>query len=305
MKVLKKVFSILNALIKKGFWFNNIKFQDCRKFWGFNTFNTDVINLGSTSAVCAFDYNGIPLKCFNWALSINPLLGDMAILKNYYSYLKEGASIIIPLCPFSSLAGCYSITEDRYYTLLYPSSIPGYSIRRHNQIKKEMNFPLFYYPIWNLLTDLKQLIHRKGNRVLSDEEMKDDANNRMNNWMKEFSINSFSDPLTLVNLDAINDAAQILNNIIGFCKERNLTPYLLIPPVYHSLGLLFTPDLKTKVIDQLVNRIEDKSIWFHNYMNDPDFCRRKDLFRNSFLLNSKGAKLFTKRVLADLELYGV
>lgn len=303
MKVLEKIFSISNALIKKGFWFNNIKFQDCSKFWVYNTFNTDVINLGSTSAVCAFDYDGIPLKCSNWALSINPLLGDMAILKNYFSYLKEGATVIIPLCPFSALAGGYSITEDRYYTLLYPSSIPSYSLRRHNQIRGEMLSPIFIYSPWNLFDDIKHVICGNKDRLLSEAEMVIDAKIRMDNWMKEFSIYSFSNSLSMINVDSINEAARIVNDIIRFCKERNLTPYLLIPPVYHSLGSLFTPDVKAQVIDQLVNKIEDKSVWFHNYMDDHEFRGRNDLFRDSFLLNRKGAKLFTKRVLTDLNLF--
>lgn len=300
MNILKIIFGVLNTLIIKGYWYNNIKFQDCRKFWGYKTFNTDVVNLGSTSAVCAFDYDGIPLKCANWALSINPLLGDMAILKNYFSYLKEGATIIIPLCPFSSLAGSYSITEDRYYSLLYPSSIPSYSLRRHNQIKSEMYSPIYFYSLFNFLTDIKYLVRGKKNVLMNEDEMNEDAERRMDGWMREFSIISFSNPLSLVNQDSITEAAKILNDIVRFCHERLLNPCILLPPVYHTLGDYFTSDVKKKVIDSLVNKIEDKTVWYHNYMNDPEFSKRNDLFQNSFLLNKKGAEIFTKKVLNDI-----
>ena len=128
-----KIKYILNALIKRGYWFNNVFFEGCRKMSMYSTFNTDVINLGSTSAVHAFNYDGLGLKAGNWAMTRNPLLGDYAILKNYSSFLKKDRSIvIITLCPFSSLAGSYNFLDDRYYTFLYPSTIPMLMIWKLN-----------------------------------------------------------------------------------------------------------------------------------------------------------------------------
>lgn len=303
MNVLRRLYFILNGIVRRGFWYNNVKFKDCKKFWLYNNFNTDVVNLGSTSALYAFDYNNIPLKCANWALSTNPLVGDFAILKNYFSYLKENeAIVIIPLCPFSSLSGIYNIVEDRYYTLLYPSSIPNYSFRRHNQIKEEMQFPLRIYPFWSIFSDIKNVFLNNQKSILSENEMELDARTWMKNWMQEFNITDFSYPLSLVNKDAIDDSAKILNNIISFCKARNLKPKLLIPPVYHSLGMLFTSEIRNKIIDSLIDKIEDKTIWYRNYMDDEEFNNDSSLFRNSFILNNKGASLFTKKVLRDLEL---
>ena len=47
-KIAKKIYHVINALIRRGRWFNETKFPDCGKFWNYNTFNTDVVNLGST-----------------------------------------------------------------------------------------------------------------------------------------------------------------------------------------------------------------------------------------------------------------
>ena len=303
MNILRKVYNLLNAVIRKGFWYNNVKFTDCKKFWTYTCFNTDIVNLGSTSAVNAFNYTGIPLKCANWALKTNPLTGDLAILKNYLSYLKSNnATVLIPICPFSSLSGRYKITEDKYYTILYPASIPNYSYKKHQQIKCEMHEPIRIYPLWCMFSDLRNIFKKKKNIILSETEMQIDAKNWMNNWMKEFGITDFSYQLSLINQDAIEDAAKILNEIISLCKERNIKPKLLVPPVYHSLGILFSTEIKNKIIDSLINKIEDKSIWYHNYMDDEDFANNSSLFQNSFLLNEKGALLFTKRVMKDLEL---
>lgn len=302
MSIFRKVYRIINGLIRRGYWYNNVKFKDCSKFWCYKTFNTDVVNLGSTSSVFAFNYSGIPLKCANWALSTNPLAGDLAILKNYVSYLKEGATVIIPLCPFTSLAGGYSISEDHYYSLLYPSTIPCYSIRRHNKVKLERQTPLLAYPLLSLFSDLKHLVVKPKQKVMTENEMEKDAQTWMSNWKKEFSVSDFSYPLLLKNQDAIVDAAKVLNEIVAFCKERNIRSVILIPPVYHTLGELFTPEIRKKIIDSLIERVEDKSVWYHNYMDDSEFTNDTSLFQSSFLMNEKGAKIFTRRALTDLDI---
>lgn len=301
MSIKTKIKGVLNKLIRHGQWYKESKFKDCQKFWTYKTFNTEIINLGSTSGVDAFSYDGIPYKCANWALSTNPLKGDLAILKNYCSYLCENDStVILPLCPFSSLSGSYNIDEDKYYTLLYPSSIPSFSIRRQQQIKSVVSNPLSSYPALSVFTDIKALLRRKKSKALSEEQMQIDAKRWMSAWMKEFSITNFSYPLSMVNRDGIEDAVKILNEIISFCKERNIRPVMLIPPVYHSLGELFTPEIRNKIINPLIDGVDNKSVWYHNYMDDSEFTNDISLFQNSFLMNQKGAKLFTRRVLKDL-----
>lgn len=148
MSIKHKIASKINGAIRRTHWFNEELFPDCRKFWNYNTFNTDVINLGSTSGYYAFDYEGLPIKGGNFALRHNPLSGDQAILKNYFGYLNpKGSHVIIPLCVFSSLAGSYDFMEDRFYTLIYPSSIPHFSYRRQQQIKAIAASPIRRFPL--------------------------------------------------------------------------------------------------------------------------------------------------------------
>ena len=301
MSLLRKIYNVLNAVIRRGYWFNNIKFKDCRKLWTYDQFNTEVVNLGSTSGLHAFDYTDINAKCANWAISNNPLLGDFAILKNYVSYLKEGATVIIPLCPFSSLAGRYKISEDRYYSILYPSSIPDFSFRRAQQIKNEMLAPVLSYSFYGFFLDLKNLIWH-NNKILSEDKMRLDSKKWIKDWKREFNISDFSNDLSLVNRDSILDAIGIINGMISFCKERNLTPAILIPPVYHTLSTEFNDDFQKRILSPLLDGIEDKFIWYHNYMDDQEFINDCTLFDDSFLLNKKGAKLFTNRVLKDLSI---
>ena len=303
MSIIKKIGGLINKFIKKGHWYRHVIFQDCEKFWGYQKFNLDVVNLGSTSGLNAFVYEGLSLKCANWAMTGKSLLGDLAILNNYISYMKpHDGVVIIPLCPFSSLAGRYMTLDNRFYTLLHPNSIPNFSYYEQQKVKIMMQRPISFFPMVAIITDFMHWVKKgKTSCMMSEERMKEDAEKRMSNWMAEFSITDFNAPLSLVNQDGIIDAARLLNDIINTCKSHYIRPVVLIPPVYHTLAEVFNSEIRRAVIDSLVDRIEDKSIWFYNYMDDTQFVNDCSLFENSFLLNKKGAGFFTQRVLADIK----
>lgn len=293
----------LNAFIRRGNWYNNVLFEDCNKFWSHKQFNTDVINLGSTSALYAFDYSGIKVRGANFALSHNPLFADFAVLKNYFSYIKpNGGHVIISLCPFSALSGSYDYLEDRYYTILYPSSMPSFSYVRQQQIKSLINNPLSVYPLISLFSDIRNFIVKKKEKELSEIEMENNASVFINSWKQEFSLEDFSSSLSLKNTDALMDAASLLNSMISFCRERSITASIVIPPIYHSLAEKFDTTSRQILIDNLISRVEDKSVIFKNYMDDPRFTNDRTLFTNSFLMNKKGARKFTSIVLNELNI---
>ena len=303
MSIKHKIASKINGAIRRTHWFNEELFPDCRKFWNYNTFNTDVINLGSTSGYYAFDYEGLPIKGGNFALRHNPLSGDQAILKNYFGYLNpKGSHVIIPLCVFSSLAGSYDFMEDRFYTLIYPSSIPHFSYRRQQQIKAIVASPIRRFPLWSFYTELRAQLRGTGHSTLTEEQMKADAERWIKGWKHEFALSDFSQPLSLINKDGVNDAAEILNDIISFCKERNIKPVIMIPPMYHTLAEKFDEKARQLFVYDLIEKIEDKTVPFHNYMDDSRFSRDSSLFMNSFFLNKKGAKKFTRIALTDIGL---
>lgn len=303
MSIKRKISGKLNGLIRRSHWYSEEQFPDCKKFWNYHTFNTEIVNLGSTSALNAFDYDGLSIKGANWALRHNPLSGDFAILKNYYGYLNpQGSYVIIPLCVFSSLAGRYNFMEDRFYTLIYPSSIPHFSYRRQQAVKAFAASPIRHFPLFSVYTELKRLVKGKMQQVMSEEQMEQDASNWIKNWKHEFSISDFSQPLSLLNQDGVEDAIKILNEMIAFCKQRNIKPVLVLPPMYHTLAEKFTPDARHICLDNMLARLEDQTVPFLNYMDDNQFVKNRELFQNSFLLNGNGSKLFTRRVLDDLKI---
>lgn len=297
----QKIKYALNGLIKRGYWYNNILFPDSRKFYRYDVFNTKVINLGSTSAVNAFNYAGLNIKAANWAMGRNPLRGDLAILKNYVSFLDPKSNIvIISLCPFSSLSGSYDYLDDRYYPILYPTMIPNYSYHHNLQVASKWSNPVLHYPWYGFFLDMYKLIVKNSNKVLSDDELMKDADIKIKNWCHEFSLKNLDAPLSIRNRDGISDAIDTLQEIIYYVRLHNGTPYLVVPPMYHSLGDYFTPEMTDKYINVITDKFRD--VKFVNYAHDHEFCNDSSLFKDSYVMNEKGAKLFTKRILKDLNI---
>ena len=302
MRIIKKLLYIVNAQVRKTHWFRKICFPECDKFRTYNRFKTIIVNLGSTSSLHAFNYEGITVPSANWAIERNPIVGDMAILKNYHSFLEPGKStVLLPLCPFSSLSGRYDYLDDRYYTFLYPTSIPDFSIQRLNQVMERYNNPMRYYPAVEMFAWVGRLL-KKNRDTLSEEEMQKDAEKWYDGWLKEFSLNDLQGPLSLLNKDSISEYCDHLKEMIRFCEERELNFYIVIPPVYKTLRIKFSQQAYNTLFSSILNVASQGNVKVLDYFLESDFTNRKDLFLNSFFLNKKGAQLFTKRVLSDLSL---
>ena len=101
MNMVRKIIGKFNSLLKRSYWYNEKLLPDCKKFIYHNRYNLDIVNLGSSSAKYAFDYSGLEVAASNWAMEPQSFVNDYAVLTNYSSFLKKGAKVIIPICPFS------------------------------------------------------------------------------------------------------------------------------------------------------------------------------------------------------------
>ena len=302
MSLKNKVMSKANALIKRSCWYNESLFLGCRKFWEHKTFNLDLINLGSSAAYYAFDYSEISLKCANFALPSQYLLADYEILKNYSSYLKPGATVIMGACLFS-LDG-YDVTyfDDRYYTILYPSSIWHFSMQRLRLVKDIKNNPIKSYPLMSFLYDVKNLIYKKKKEGIAKELFEKDAKRWIEDcWMKLFSIDDLDAPLSLRNKDLVEQATDIMNKIKNFCDEKDYNFVIVLPPVSPEMRIWLTPEMRKNYVYIFKNSDKLKDIQFVDYLFDSEFDSN-DLYNNSYFLNEKGARQFTQKVLRDLRL---
>lgn len=298
---IKKIVYILNAIIRRGYWYNNVLFSDCAKFWKQNTFNLDIVNTGSTSGKFAFNYDCLPVKAANWAMGPQTFMADLEILRNYSSFLKpDGATVLIPLCPFSCLGGSCLYMPDKYYSILNMASIPYGNYKKAIEVKDKQRSPLMHYPLMAIPRDIKYLFVKDNKEYMDENKMRDNADNMMKGWMFEFSIIDFKDELILKNKDAYEDSVKALSDIIDFCTERSFRPVIVLPPVTKFLAEKFTPDMLNLFVYNFVEKANKQSVTFLDYWNDPEFSDPK-LYRSAFFLNSNGARKFTERVLRDLK----
>lgn len=292
-----------NALIKRTNWYQNERFLGCKKFWTLSTFDLDVINLGSSAAFYGFDYKGInSLKCMNMAMTSQYLLADYEILRNYFSYLKPGATVMLGTCLFS-LDG-YDVTYfgDRYYTFLYPSSIWHFSMQRQKEVKAVQTNPLNYYPLMSIPRDLKYFIKGDKEKCIPTSAFEKNAEHWMYDcWGKEFSIEDFDAPLSLRNTDLRNQAIEIVGKIRDFCADKGFRFVMVLPPVSPALRKLMSPKMREQYVETFMRSEKLKDVEFRSYIDDSDFDDTSN-FKNAYFLNRQGARKFTKKVLYDLNL---
>lgn len=296
---MSKISTIINGLIRRSHWYNEVLFPNCSKFLTGQSFNQDVVNLGSTSALKAFNYEGLGINASNWAMSPQSFVNDYAILTNYSSYLKNGANVIITLCPFSSLGGGYDYFPDKYYTIVRPISIPNASLRKRDEVRAMQLNPSRVYTFWGFFYDLKSMFKKKEH-YLSEDELKRDAKIWINNWLKEFSMYKIDEVPSLINRDRIEDSRSALSDIIRYCESHGFTPTIVLPPVSRHLAAMLPEDMRNLYIYEFLSPLLNGNVKFLDYINDAEFID-DSLYSTAFTLNKQGSKLFTLRVLKDIK----
>lgn len=286
------------AIVKKSYWYNEVIFKDCRKFWNLNPGDKfDVINLGSSSGTYDFDYRGLDVKGMSWAIAPQSTIGDFIILKQFRPYLKDNGIVLYPLCPFTAISGGIDYLEDRCYSFLNFENVPDASYIRMSKVLFQKNYPLSTYPVFELLRAAKHFILGSKPPVLTEEQLKTEAARMMDRWMKQFNIKNMDDEIIKYHQDVFDKTIVRLNEIVEYCAKEHLKLFLIIPPVYHTLAEWFTPNSKRQLFDMIVSDAVRKGIPFLNFMEEHSFTNDRTLFRSSYYFNEKGAQKFTKFIL--------
>jgi len=298
---LKPILILLDRLTMRTNWYKN-KIGDGAKFCTNIPINIEVCNLGSNSAKYAFDYEETNLIGRNWALP-QTLSYDFRVLKNYFSYLKEGgATVLIPLCPFSS---CITDFKDdnynyKYYSFLHPILIVNYSEVTSKKVLRFVDKPFQVSPLKSII----RIIHDIPNEILTimnDQELEVDASSWIYGWKTQFNIVNLDNEPSDYNMECIEKNAKLLNEMVEFCQERHLNPIIIIPPMSQALSLKLTNSFRENYIYSLIKKAGISNINFLNYLDDPKFID-SGLYFNSYFLNRNGRKIFTAQVINDLGL---
>lgn len=296
---------IKTLLIEKNKWYSQ-EFNDCAKFWNNFPFNLEIVNLGSSSAFYGFDYSPLPVKAANWAMRPQSFPQDFALLKTYYSYLKPKAIVLISLCPYSSCFKIYTdISQEKYYTILHPGVIERFDLEKQKIIYNKKNQPWKFYKkelIKGTIGNIKSIFKKRPDtytyQPMNNKQLEADAKMWIDGWKKEFNITDMNAPLPPHIKEGRKKRINILNEIISFCKERDLKPIIVLPPMTIHLSSKISETFRQNYIYSFLDEVKLYDTPFLNFLNDNRF-QDEDFF-NSFFLNRKGAKKFTQIVFNEI-----
>lgn len=292
---------IMNKLTQRTNWYSN-KVGDGLKFRKQIKLGLDICNLGSNSGKFSFDYVNTGLNGENWAVAPQTLSYDFRVLKNYFSFLKKGATVLLPLCPFS---GCIKDFDDdrvnhKYYCFLHPVLIQNYSKKTRKRVMRFVNNPFLFSPVKSILRIIRD-IPALDCRITNNINWDADANKFVNSWKQQFSITDLDAPVSKQNSESITYNMNLLTEISSFCLERELKPVIIIPPVNKALSSKLSHTFRENYLLPLINSNKSSQAKFLNYIDDERFADY-DLYCNAYFLNTKGRKKFTNQVLRDLGL---
>ena len=289
-----------NRIVSHTQWYDDY-WSGVQKFWHLNQFNLEVINLGSNSAKYAFSYDRLGVAGKNWSIGPQSLVHDFNVLKNYFSYLKEKAIVIIVLVPFSSLDLRYTKKSNlKYYTFLHPATIIGFEEVERQKALRIKNSPVKEMPLLCVKRTLKECIRLVIRKKVSKCDFEHDAHDFISMWKRRTGIEDFDAELSDRCCEEQEKRSKVLSEMIDFCIERNLRPVIVIPPMHPSLASKFSMKFRDNYIYSFVTGANRAGVPFLDYMDDKRFADDR-YFRNSFFMSNEGAELFTKTVLEELE----
>lgn len=264
--------------------------------------NLEIINLGSSYAKYAFDYNKVEIKGFNFGIQPQSLSYDFRILKEVKNKLKRNGIVIITIPDFVFSFLDYSIEEYnyRYYFFLSKENILNYSSLKKYLLKY---FPLLLQPkkIKFILKDIAEENNDKLIFLENRELVEKEAKKRIASWKKEFKLSGTQNiediPLDIKNM--FNETQNLLEEMIEYSLARKLKPVIVIPPCSKELNDFFSDEFLKGILYSNIEKANKKSIPVLDYLKDPEF-QEYHLYINSDFLNVKGRELFTKKVLDDL-----
>lgn len=299
IKITNKIYGIANKVICHTRWYDAY-WQGAQKFWNINTFGLDVVNLGSSAAVHAFDYSETGVRGMNWALAPQSLIHDYNILRNYFSYLREGAVVIITVCPFSCLYSKYDKNSNfKYYTFLHPATIIDFDDNERTRALTIKTNPSRAMSFKSIKLTTMELLKALKHRVLpsnQNTDLKSTADTMLTAWKNQFGIADISSTLSEHHQIEQKSRRETLDEIISFCKERDLKPVIVIPPMHHTLTDLFTKEFLNNYVNKFLDGI-DAPLYNHMYL----YSHSDDYFESALFLNKKGAKVYTKKLWQQLD----
>lgn len=287
---------IMNQLYKSTRYYLN-SISQVEKF-NYVPDNIKLANTGSSYAKYALQY-GSDVNAFNFALQPQSLSYDFRIIKQYISKMQKGCRIALVISDF---AFCFvDYKNDRANTKYYFFLDKQY-ILNYTHLKKliRLKFPLLD-SLKNIKYVFKDVSKTVEDTIDIEKKCREEARKRIEGWKKEFGMERFD--LKSVTKDMIcsfETNVKVVNDMILFCKEHDLMPVIVIPPISEILKKMIPSDLLDTCLYDNINKANSMNIPILDYSNDIRFANC-DLYTNSDFLNEKGQKKFYDVFIKDME----
>lgn len=306
-------FLVLNRLVKRTNWWKNqylatTQFVSNTGYRNNIIRNYDIINLGSNPAHYAFFYEDV--KGQSWATGSQGQDMDFEVLKYFHSYLRDGGTVLIPIMPFTAISP-YLKECPEYWGIAYYSKFSKilditqtFQLPYGGLLRKYLKYPLLYNwkAVRYLIADTQPDTHYKlSDQPMMKLELEQDATIWIKNWLTEFNLYSMNEILEDRWNKYYSEAMDLNIQMVDYCIERRLKPVFITIPMTTHLIKMFPENIWKYLVNDFVEKANIRKVPFLDYTFDDRF-QDDSLYFNSFFLNLRGRKLFTKQVLKDLGL---
>jgi len=221
----------------------------------------DWVNVGSSTGLFAFDWQSAGVRGLNLAAWPQGTRKDFEKLKQHRAEIADGAHVIVPLCPFTSVL--QANYDARYRANANPPQLafdgtPG---------KEEL----------------------EGFRKTLDTV-----------WKREFQIGDFSDPMTEENRRSYREMVTVMRDLLAWCEAEGLKPVLLYPPAAKVMDEEFPDSFRKAYVLDYVRDVTQGRHPFLDYWKSPNY-RDDALYANALMLNKTGRKKFTAEIRTRLQ----
>lgn len=266
----------------------------------------EVLNLGNSHEYSGIIYkNNVNRKGYNLALDSQPFEYDYYILDYYSKFLAEGAVVIIPI----SYHDWYynyeeifmkdiSVYNERYYSVLDKNHIMNYDIKKdilYNRMPiltagKNMKY---------IFEDTDWITNIEDTRVVEDIDK--EVNYKYTSLTTEVMV---SETEKKVVMELRNK--KFLKKIIDYCYSQGYQPVLVTLPMTEELTNMFSEEFQKEFQNNCEEILSEyPELQYFNYLNEGEFSKNLQYFRDSDHLNTKGANAFSRRFFSDLEKAGI
>lgn len=255
----------------------------------------DFVNVGSSTGKYGFDWDACGVKGLNLATGPQALASDFKLLKRFRAALNPGATVVFPLCPFSSVLTHYKDPDQfcKYYGILPGGETEYWTPRRGLRFARWLE----------LIGGVEKLPDDPDLAIDAPppaEKMRASAEGFMRGWKREFAFEDFDAPLTPDNRESFETVAELFSEALAWCKAEGLKPVLVLPPCSRHYDAMWTDAFTRHYVLDFVKRVDPKGeVAFHNLLKEPIF-RADAFYANSLMLNAKGRKAFTAELLSRL-----